>query len=1428
MQPHVLSDGQHPPLSHIIHIADIHVRVGNHDTARVEEYQHVFDAFCEELAQIPSVCHGTALLVIAGDVFHNKGRMDSVAGRMFFLWINRLLEMLPILVICGNHDFRQEDPAFTDMIDLFSSPYAGKQLHYIRDTGLYTWENVGFGVTSIKDTLRAFNTAGIKDDLDAFPDPTQLPATVDCRVALFHGTIVQSTLPSGRFANSMATGYSLDWFQGYDIAMLGDNHKQQIHCYESMAWGYPGSLVQQDFGEPTFGHGYILWDVSARTGSMHHIPNQFGAFTIGKVDGVYTAFFAPKMSAPLVDALSQPRTPKSPRIRVVGNASDVASVRELLTPHSIKFVGETEPQRPQLERDTHTTTLADLNRPDQWEAFIKAADPTFDGHDLIHAPASMLLPLVENVPQEIVKNMHARNAKLQQLLDAYDAASQRVAPRQRAVSLVYMEWEYLMCYERNNHFRFEDLNGQVALLNGNNAIGKSAFMDIVSIALFGEPTSSRRDFTGDSMTAKIIYDHKPDGESSYVLLQLNTGETAYEIHRTFSYASDGKRQEIVQQKVCVIYEIKDGQRYVIAEGTTRVSQWIQRTVGTLEELQMSSMLCQHDNSNFFFQKPGDQRLILERALNMDTITAFEQVSAEAVKAHKYVLGEVLNYHAGLVATAAAPCLDDPPPPLSELAALDASLKQLTSESHTLLAKIGTPLPLDDPNVTPEGLQLLLSESTHHPFDALLVVQGELQQRQKAIQETMDRLGMSSVSPPPSAPLEDEPEPPTMSREHIATRVAEYDRWRVDADADVGTSDPQTELIVARQRMNALQACQISHPEIVTPCESLLTKGLDELEITLQTARSELFDHLKNGPPPHGRSVAQCQTLLMPHRPLPTDEFEGEFFQPKNTSLTTDTVPLFRPALRRLRELELEMQGVSTRPAHDAVARQAWLARWHEWETFASTVSNDSLRDLQTRHAILTKRAELRELKRIEFNPECNACCKQPKWIRLQTLKQVLKPLKSKVTCRSIPEIEQQIRLRAEYEREFEHMSNEREAWSCAMEEHARTEEYDMLACKIWNTVVRRDAAADLLRAQAFEAWNARLIVLQHNVHQTHSALWSVWNHQHAAAHHRVVELEAIIEHNKTANEAARLWNIELAQLKSASHALTTWEEWAKRKLAHDVAAWNRDRDALNANQKIAQYSRILAFRDWTRVQSQIGSVQDEIDCIRTRITRFETMRDACTNKSDHLADVVATLAELQTRHDRVKALHTRFAGEKQDDGFKTHIYKACVLPLIEKEVNEFLAMVDTFRLRIRIKGAKLIFMLEDRGNLPTLDHASGYQRFVVTLGMRIALSRIGAVGQSLMHLFLDEGFTACDGANLQKTSEMLQDILLRGGYRCILLMSHLDTIRDAARFSIPIERNEGDRSSRLRFGLRRIPLPKGVRSGGEVVAAKTRGRPRKT
>ena len=1409
--------------THVIHIADIHVRIGDHAASRVDEYRCVFNTFCDEISVINAVKNHTALLVIAGDVFHNKGRMDSVAGKLFFEWINRLLSILPIVVICGNHDFRQETPEYTDMIELFTTPYLASStrfpIYYMRNTGHYVYGNIGFGITSVKDTLRAGNTAGIIDELANYPSPNILRSRPEVTnvVALFHGTITQSALPSGR-SIATAKGYSLKWFEGYDIVMLGDNHKQQVHENEGMLWGYPGSLIQQDVGEPLMGHGYLVWDLRTKTATTHHVLNPYGALTLSKCGDQIVVHEDSHLRTTLHD---MPYVPPFARVRVIGTYEDQVSIQELLhadniVPVTIRIaaIHVDAESSSALNGGDDVSRLTDLNNPARWVAFMRSHDSTLDADvdDLLYTPSTMLITCATGLTTDITQSIESRNVKIRKLLDAYDAEVQRSHIQNHNVVFKYMEWDYLMCYGKHNWFDFEQLDGKVALLNGPNASGKSAYMDVVCIALFGQPTASRRDFTGDAMSAKLIYDEKPDRESSYVILQMTVDDVDYEIYRSFTYSSNARARELVQSRIVAVYEIVGSEKFVVAEGVSIVEQWVRQRVGTADEMLMSTMLCQSDTTNFFFRSPSEQHSVLERALHMDTIAAFERVLDEAVRAHKYVLTEITNYHKGLIDASSPPSQNhniNINVVESELSNLMIKISELKNKSNALIVSIG---PIEDWMRDESAYESAYESAVEddetrlqHEIEQLAdidtykiaMIQGELAQRQRALS---------------SADFQD----------------IEHESYDIEDGEHL-----HEQLSEAQRSLDALMIKQIIRPnQDITEDEFNAWKALQPRD-WIDDARLADRERIK-----FQSKRNKCQTLINRLQnmrvPIPGQERPPSIVNIKNVKKVKH-IERGIYELQRFDDALREPPGVVERPVNDPTAVENWNTRWNEWnelgkEGQTATSLTIIVHDIQSRVELMCVELEIEELIAIDFNPKCAACRKQPKWLHLQTLKSKRDSLDFNIDhakrCDNInmeemtallSKTKHQLKMREDYEHRQLEMITEHAEWSKAFLSAERE------ACRITRTgKIQQQRVA--LQWRVWDTWREQM-------HQAQDA-WNIADRDYQCVDAFIRELtekqSTIISWRlwKTWNDDVTATQVIIDQLntKIQQHSInvSNYEKKARYKneanaLAIDMRAAKTQIEEMNKKNtmvnELKRVRRILSYRMFNIVNRELSQCESIATQQREVVIKYYYDHNFETRQLTIQRHVAAKMSELQTRYNRLRLLQQRFVGDKtsQYKGFKAYVYEECVLPLIQNEVNRFIRSIEPFRLKIQTKNARFIFLLEDRGCTPTLDHASGYQKFIVGLGMRIALSRIQAAGHNVKHLFLDEGFVACDALNLQKTAGMLQEILSYGGYRSMIMMSHLDTIRDAAHVRIGIRRHADNKSSILQWGQRRRTISKSKR-----------------
>jgi hypothetical protein len=94
---------------------------------------------------------------------------------------------------------------------------------------------------------------------------------------------------------------------------------------------------------------------------------------------------------------------------------------------------------------------------------------------------------------------------------------------------------------------------------------------------------------------------------------------------------------------------------------------------------------------------------------------------------------------------------------------------------------------------------------------------------------------------------------------------------------------------------------------------------------------------------------------------------------------------------------------------------------------------------------------------------------------------------------------------------------------------------------------------------------------------------------------------------------------------------------------------------------------------------------------------------------------------------------------------------------------------------------------------------------------------------------LDEGFVACDSTNILKTKEIMELLMKIGDYKSIMMISHLENIRDIADTRIDVCRCPKNITSYIKFGAARKQLRKATSVGEGVTETpkKKGGRPRK-
>lgn len=1470
--------------THIIHFADVHIRSGDVERSRYEEYEHVFQNTIHILDTIEHIQQEKALIVIAGDLFHHKGKMDTPALKLYFSWMDQLLARAPVVMICGNHDFRQEDPRHPDMMETMSLPYESRRntkfpLMYLKNTGHYQVGNVGFGVVSVRDTLRSFNTSGQVDQLPAYPTPTVFPTSCTARVALFHGTICQSALPNEQRMSAM-NGYPLQWFDGYDMVLLGDNHKYQYHT-KPQPWAYPGSLIQQDFGESTYGHGFLVWNLKKKSAVHHHVPNQYGMITVKwseKLD-TFAVLLGRRDVCDVATGIARENFPKMPRVRIIGGHGDDMKVQALFEEHQIRptsMILSSSIEQVSLDESADgnnaedvrekIVNLADLNEPTHWMEYLHGVAPELD--DVVGwftRPESLCATLDDTtrgfLPKDVLQKINDRNARIQKAIDEYRDKVQEKHTKYR-ISLQHMSWDYAMCYGQGNYFDFKNIQNSIALLNGRNASGKSSFLDVLCIGLFGEPTKHRNMLSGKKMTSKMIHDHRPANKSVMkVAILCAIDQEEYEIVRSFTTQKKDDQSVYAQLHSARIYKLTpEAQKEMIAEGSVMVEQWITTYFGSIEDMLMSTILCQLDISNFFYLKQDEQKAILDHAMQLGSITSFAKIIKEATLAYNEWITLLRTALQAMGEGGGATDLATP----QEIAKMEDTVSQLQSqlqekqeEYKRLLGDIGVLTSisqLSEKDITSQEKKLLAKLSNYadiedKSMESVYSNKGEAFTRYTQCQEAMNELlhTIDEVQPQ-TMPSQKEcmgslkqaqtdmekhkrmEKLPSVSKDYLQKLKKDLGMWRSQFPEEWVEDPDQVEIMAQelrdslakkRNRLQVLQKNAVSKPIGKQPNTlGSVDKGAASVE-EVKKKQEELTQSLKD-------LSSQQQQLTLWRDMEKYDKWRAEWKKWKHDVAAVEK-----------EEDTAETLAEKCTQYEEFIA--SYKAKQEEWERVMREITE------------IEKELEL--ISEIPLNQDCWACKLQPAMKRKEQLSTMYDRLRR--TCTKAGKYMRQYEEHGDVASLENDLKAQRKLYASRLY-YEQTKEHMENEHKIWAETKQRAQKLAVLQEEV-EAIETELAENTQLLSVLQWEQWTKWNTKVEQLEKAVVECDAQLQEMDAFLKEYDLRDKDMTLLQVETDKYENHEAWQEKEITlvqqvqlyeKMVQYWDlhtefvqlqnnlgdhakliqrmQEKEQLNSDMERLQKSRLRNLLQ--EVERDMNGFQEKYDATRLQLALAQKAFKRNADKRDQLVWYTERIDEWTERKGKLVLLESKFIGDKtSSDGYKEWIYREKVVPLLETEVNRFLSTIESIRLKIQYDKKCFTYFLEDRGNLPTLDKASGYQNFVVGLAMRLALSRIGAVGQNVRHLFIDEGFTACDVANIEKVPQLLRGVMSYGGYDSIVIMSHLEQVQEASDCRIDIERR--GMFSFVHFGdeYPSIPVKKEEPSAVQnaTTTQKKRGRPKK-
>jgi len=553
-------------INKIYHLADLHIR----NLQRHKEYKEVFKKF---LKQVEDDKIQDSIIYLAGDIAHAKTEMSPELIREISWFLTECSKLRETFLITGNHDCNLNNnhrlDVLTPIIDNLNNPH----IHYLRDTGVYNYNNITFVVYSILDKKENWPLA---KDIEG-----------ENKICLFHGPVNKAQTDIGYVVSS--NSFTVDMFEGFDMAMLGDIHKRQTfgEGWEHVA--YAGSMVQQNHGEMLENHGYLLWDVPTRTFTEHHLHNDYGFLTIDVVNGQIPQWVYDEIDTKL---------PKNPRLRLRFTSTEASEMKLRITELKELFnVAEVTV--------TRTDTIGQLKTNSKLNKNIvgNVKDETFQN---------------QLIRDYLERQFLLEDSDLDKISEINKEINHRIDDSELAENILWLpktlEFSNMFSYGEGNKVRFENAQGVIGIF-APNASGKSSLFDALSFCIF--------DKTSRSSSSKNILNNQKD--NFYCKFNFEIDGVDYFIERSARWTRKG-----TNLSVNVNFWKEDGGVTTSLNGEQRrdTNKNIERYLGKFEDFVLTSLSLQGNNALFIDKSQSERKEILSQFIGVDIFDKLYTIAAD--------------------------------------------------------------------------------------------------------------------------------------------------------------------------------------------------------------------------------------------------------------------------------------------------------------------------------------------------------------------------------------------------------------------------------------------------------------------------------------------------------------------------------------------------------------------------------------------------------------------------------------------------------------------------------------------------------------------------------------------------------------------------------------------------------------------------------
>jgi len=586
----------------ILHISDIHIKLQKGH----EEYREVFKRLYEKISNYN---YEETLIVITGDLLHDRTSLSPESIILCTEFLKELSNRLKTILIAGNHDGYLYS---SERIDNISGVLYGKDikdLYYLKDSGIYKYENILIGVSSVFQ-----NEILSSKELDNYIESHGLKDMI--KIALYHGGVGSLKLQNLYMVKGEKT---LDDFIGYDYTLLGDIHYHQYLDKEKRI-GYAGSLISQNYGENDDNHGYILWDIEKGVSHFEKIMNDYQYKTCFIEE---EKLIIDKRNFNIVEEIDEIKRylPSKGKVQITMNDKDKEKMKFLKNKIKDVYWNEKGNILKSTMKKDETKYDFKINRKEIINEILK-------------------IKYNKDIKPEIID-------WIENELKTHD---NKINKEYNSYKILNVKFENLFIYGEDNEIDLTKYNlNQIILISGKNSTGKSSLIDIIMFNLYNEyarviSSSVKKDNSG------ILNNGKNNGYSE---LKIKIEKYIYIIRREYKRNKKGlietssylyklvnKNENIEninnnhKKKQIEKYEyMGDEYKKILLTSESGVTKEIINMIGSRENFMQMNMLMQQDNISFKNKNQNERKTSLYKLLNLDK---YEKIKTDMEEERKKI------------------------------------------------------------------------------------------------------------------------------------------------------------------------------------------------------------------------------------------------------------------------------------------------------------------------------------------------------------------------------------------------------------------------------------------------------------------------------------------------------------------------------------------------------------------------------------------------------------------------------------------------------------------------------------------------------------------------------------------------------------------------------------------------------------------------